>query len=109
MQMISLRLYTLVLGAIGLALAGYALGLDAPDAAITCAYGFASALVSASMRLMRMGHGDAQAMLRRSHPLIEEAVRDAEAIRWNELCPFAPGLELASARHERLPARLFAS
>jgi urease accessory protein len=95
--------------AIGFALAGFAMGLDAEESAFTYAYGFASALVSASLRLLRIGHGEAQAVLRRSHPLIEQSVADAAALPWHALRPFAPGLDLASARHERLPARLFAS
>jgi urease accessory protein len=95
--------------AVAFALAGLAMGLTARESAVTFAYTFASSLVSASMRLLRMGHGDAQAILRRSHPLIEEAVDEAETIPWNALCPFAPRLEMAAARHERSPARLFAS
>jgi urease accessory protein len=95
--------------AVAFALAGYVTGLSAPESALTYAYGFASALVSASMRLLRIGHGETQAILRRSHALIDRAVADAEAVPWDALCPFAPGLDLGSARHERLPARLFAS
>jgi urease accessory protein len=95
--------------AVAFALAGYVTGLSAHESALTYAYGFGSALVSASMRLLRIGHGDTQAILRRSHPLIERAVADAEPVPWDTLCPFAPALDLASARHERLPARLFAS
>jgi urease accessory protein len=95
--------------AVAFALAGYVMGLSAREAALTCAYGFASSFVSASMRLLRIGHGEAQAVLRRSHSVIERAVGDAELVSWDALSPFAPGLDLASARHERLPARLFAS
>jgi urease accessory protein len=95
--------------AVAFALAGLATGLSARESAFTYAYSFASSLVSASMRLLRMGHGEAQAVLRRSHPEIERAVDDAETITWDALCPFAPRLEMAAARHERSPARLFAS
>jgi urease accessory protein len=95
--------------AIAFGLAGFVMGLSARESALTSAYGFASAFVSASMRLLRMGHGEAQAILRRSHALIERSVDEAELVSWEELCPFAPGLDLASAHHERLPARLFAS
>jgi urease accessory protein len=95
--------------AVAFGLAGLAMGLSARESAFTYAYSFASSLVSASMRLLRMGHGDAQALLRRSHPAIERAVDDAETVPWDALCPFAPRLEMAAARHERSPARLFAS
>jgi urease accessory protein len=95
--------------AVAFALAGVAMGLSARDAAVTYAYSFASSLISASMRLLRIGHGEAQAVLRRSHPVVERAVDDAETIPWDALCPYAPRLEVAAARHEHSPARLFAS
>jgi urease accessory protein len=95
--------------AVAFALAGLAMGLSERESAVTYAYSFASSVVSASMRLLRMGHGDAQAILRRSHALIEETVDDADTTPWNLLCPFAPWIDLAVARHEGLTARLFAS
>ncbi len=96
-------------GAVAFALAGCAMGLDARESATTYGYSFAAALVSAAMRLLRMGHGDAQSILRLSHALIEQAVNEAETIRWAELCPFAPQLDLAIARHEHSQVRLFGS
>jgi urease accessory protein len=95
--------------AVAFALAGLAMGLSARESAFTYAYSFASSLVSASMRLLRIGHGEAQAVLLRSHPAIEQAVAKAETVPWDALCPCAPRLELAAARHERSAARLFAS
>jgi urease accessory protein len=95
--------------AVAFGLTGYAMGLSARESAFTYAYAFASTLVSASMRLLRIGHGEAQAVLRHSHAQIERAVDAAETVPWDALCPFAPQLDLASARHERLAARLFAS
>jgi urease accessory protein len=95
--------------AVAFALAGLAMGLSARESAFTFAYSFASSFVSASMRLLRMGHGEAQAILRRSHQVIEQAVDDAATIPWDALCPYAPRLEIAAARHERSTARLFAS
>jgi urease accessory protein len=61
------------------------------------------------MRLLRIGHGEAQGVLRRSHAVIDQAVDSAESIPWEAMCPFAPRLDLAAARHERSSARLFAS
>jgi urease accessory protein len=95
--------------AVAFALAGYAMGLSGRESAFTYAYSFSSSLVSASMRLLRIGHGEAQRVLRQSHPVIERAVDHAASVPWDALCPFAPQLELAAARHERLAARLFAS
>lgn len=95
--------------AVAFALVAFAMGLEARESAVTYAYSFASSLVSASMRLLRIGHGEAQGVLRRSHPVIERAVDDAESVPWDALHPFAPRLDLATARHERSSARLFAS
>jgi urease accessory protein len=95
--------------AVAFALTGLAMSLSDRESAFTYAYSFASSLVSASMRLLRIGHGEAQAVLRRSHQAIEQAVDDADKVPWDALCPYAPRLEMAAARHERLPARLFAS
>lgn len=95
--------------AVAFALAGLAMGLSARECAFTYGYSFASSLLSASMRLLRMGHGEAQAVLRRSHPVIEQAVDGAETVSWEALSPYAPRLEMAAARHERAAARLFAS
>jgi urease accessory protein len=95
--------------AVAFALAGFGMGLTARESAVTYAYSFASSLVSASMRLLRIGHGEAQGVLRRSHAVIEQAVDSAESVPWEAMCPFAPRLDLAAARHERSSARLFAS
>jgi urease accessory protein len=95
--------------AVAFALAGLAMGLAARECGVTYAYSFASSLVSASMRLLRIGHGEAQGVLRRSHPVIERAVDAADAVPWDAMCPFAPRLDIAIARHERSPARLFAT
>jgi urease accessory protein len=95
--------------AVAFALAGFAMGLSPRESALTYAYSFASSLVSASMRLLRIGHGEAQGVLSRSHALIERAVDDADSVPWDALCPFAPRLDLAAARHERSSTRLFAS
>jgi len=95
--------------AVVFALAGFAMGLAARECALTYSYSFVSSLAVAAMRLLRVGHGEVQAVIRRSHPLIQRAVDEAESIPWDALCPFAPGLDLAAARHERLAARLFAS
>lgn len=94
---------------VALGLAGRALGLDARDTALVACHTAAAALVSAAQRLLRLGHGPAQALLLRARPAMAEALRIAEGVAWWELCPCAPGFDVASARHERAAARLFAS
>jgi urease accessory protein len=94
---------------VALGVAAQALGVDAPDAALLACYTFASGLVSAALRLMRIGHGDAQAVLRTGQPDMEAAVRVAASVDWREPRPFAPRLDIAMARHQRAQVRLFAS
>ena len=95
--------------AVALGLAGRALGLEGRDAALVACYTSAAALVSAAQRLLRLGHGAAQELLLGAWPAMTEALRIAEGVDWRELCPCAPGFDVASARHERAPSRLFAS
>src|SRR5260370_13008757 len=64
-------------GAVAFALAGWAVGLDARESATTYGYSVAAALVSAALRLLRMGHGAAQSILRPSHVVIGQAGNQA--------------------------------
>jgi urease accessory protein len=66
-------------------------------------------MVSAAMRLTRLGHGDAQAVLRSVHPLMAEAVAIASQLPWQKMRSSAFQLDVAVARHERAEARMFAS
>lgn len=95
--------------AVAQALAAQAMGIDAPAAALVACYSFAAALVSAALRLMRVGHGDAQALLRDCRPDMAVAVAAALAADWRDPRPCTPQLDVAGARHERALARLFAS
>jgi urease accessory protein len=95
--------------AVALGLATEAMEVAAPAAALLACYTFASGLVSAALRLMRLGHGDGQAILRGCQADMANAVRLAATVDWRAMRPFAPHLDVAAARHERAPARLFAS
>lgn len=90
-------------------MAAGALRVSAEAAAAGYLYSATSLLVSAALRLMRLGQLEGQRVLWRLHPVIarvaaEAAVRDA-ADMWG----WAPGLELASIAHAGLDARLFRS
>lgn len=95
--------------AVALGLAGRAMGLEASETALVACYTASSALVSAAMRLMRLGHGEAQAVLLGARPAMLAAVEAAAGLDWRDLRPCAPQLDVAAARHERAAARLFAS
>jgi urease accessory protein len=90
-------------------IAAAALGIPAHIAALGACHSFAVAMVSAAMRLTRLGHGDAQAVLRSVHPLMAEAVAIASQLPWQKMRSSAFQLDVAVARHERAEARMFAS
>ena len=58
---------------------------------------------------MPLGQTDGQRVLLALADRIPAAVERAVALRDDELCNFAPGLALASARHETQYSRLFRS
>jgi urease accessory protein len=89
--------------------AAAALGVSAHGAALGACHSFAIALISAAMRLTRLGHGDAQAVLRSVQPVMVEAVAIASNVPWQKMRSSAFQLDIAVARHERSAARMFAS
>jgi urease accessory protein len=95
--------------AVAQGLAAHAFGIPAERAALLACYTFGSALVAAALRLMRVGHGDAQAVLRDCRTDMAAAVEVAERADWRDPRPCVPHLDVASARHEGAAARLFAS
>ena len=95
--------------AVAQGLAAQAMGIPGPEAALLACYAFGAGLVGAALRLMRIGHGDAQAVLRDCRADAAAAVRVALGANWRDAWPSTPQLDVAGARHERAPARLFAS
>lgn len=81
-----------------------ALGVDPGDAAVALLASTANALLQAAMRLGRISHRDAQAVLHRLRPLIADL-----DLSDRSLCSCHPLQEIASMRHQRAEARLFAS
>jgi urease accessory protein len=81
--------------------------MDVPGAFLL---GAVTAILQSALRLMRVSHRDVQAALHRLRPLIA-AIADG-AIRSSvehPLIAFNPLQDIASMRHERADARLFAS
>jgi urease accessory protein len=95
--------------AVALGLAAQAFGIPAEAAALLACYTFGAALVAAALRLMRVGHGEAQAVLRDCRSDMAAAVELARLADWRDPRPCTPQLDVAGARHERADARLFAS
>jgi len=89
--------------------AAAALGVSGHEAALGACHSFGTSLISAAMRLTRLGHGDAQAVLRLVQPVMVEAVTVASQVPWRKMRSSAFQLDIAGARHERAEARMFAS
>ncbi len=97
------------MAAVAFGVAAGALGIPCRPAALAAGNALTTALVGAGVRLGRIGHADAQRLLRGAGPLIRRAVDVAESTDWRALRPSAPGLDIAVARHETATGRLFAS
>jgi urease accessory protein len=83
-----------------------AMGLDEQLAQLVSAYGVASGVIAAAVRLGAIGALEGQKVLRGCLPLIDVLVADPlpdDA----ELSSFMPFLEIAAARHARADLRLF--
>ncbi|MBF4552758.1 urease accessory protein UreF [Corynebacterium suicordis] len=103
--------------AIALGLIHQSRGLDALEAVGVELIGLVIGWSSAALRLRQCDHISGQVMINRAIPLITElaewAVAEADELCESEevqhLGRASPGLDMASAAHERAPARLFMS
>jgi len=85
-----------------------AMGLDERLAQLASAYGVASGVTAAAVRLGAIGALDGQKVLRGCLPLIDTLV--ARPVPDDAgLSSFVPFLEIAAARHARADLRLFAN
>jgi urease accessory protein len=83
-----------------------AMGLDEKLAQLASAYGVASGVIAAAVRLGAIGALEGQRVLRGCLPLIDTLV--AQPVPDHaELSSFVPFLEIAAARHARADLRLF--
>jgi urease accessory protein len=85
-----------------------AMGLSELLAQLASAYGAASGVTAAAVRLGAIGALDGQKILRGCLPLIESLVTDPVPDD-AQLSSFIPFLEIAAARHARADLRLFAN
>lgn len=89
--------------AVGLA----AQGLPARDAFVVHHYGVAATILSAALRLMRIGHVETQQMLYRLQARVDEAYEIAARSRLSDMAGFAPLTEILAAAHVKAHVRLF--
>ncbi len=83
-----------------------AMGLDEKLAKLASAYGVASGVTAAAVRLGAIGALEGQKVLRGCLPLIDALVT-CSVPNDAELSSFIPFLEIAAARHARADLRLF--
>lgn len=91
------------------AAAAVALGISSGDAVVAFLWGAAENLVAAAMKAGPFGQLAGQRILLAAHEPIAEAARTAMSIDDDDLWSSAPGLAIASCRHETQYSRLFRS
>ena len=91
------------------ALEGYLLGAPIPAALAGVYYTSIASLLSAAMKLLRLGQNGAQSLLTESLSLAPEIIAAAETTPLDEIGWFNPWLDIAAARHESADARMFIS
>lgn len=95
--------------AIAAALEGRALGAPLPAVLASLYYSSIAGLLSAAMKLLRIGQNAAQSLLTELMRDATAAITTAQAIPRHEIGWFNPWLDIASARHETAPVRMFIS
>jgi urease accessory protein len=84
-------------------------GIDQTTAVLSELYAYTAALVSAALRLIRLDHVDAQAMVLRLHADMEAASAVAIDTPYRDMQAFAPMIDIMQMQHERSRMRMFAS
>lgn len=84
-------------------------GLSPVEAALVELYAYATNLLGAGLRTVRMDHVQSQAVLDRLKPTVVAAAETASRLDYHEMSAFAPMIEMMQLRHERSHVRLFAS
>ncbi len=85
------------------------LELEKEQAMLIELYSFATSFLGAAMRLIRLPHDEAQAILHRSKPLMVQVVEQNRGRALEEMRAFAPFIDLMGMKHQRSRIRLFIS
>lgn len=95
--------------AVAFGVACAALGVAESPGLLAYCHSYAVGVLGAALRLLRLTHADAQAILFRLHrDLAAEAARRAER-HWTQMTAFTPQTDLAAMAHEADDLRMFAS
>jgi urease accessory protein len=84
-----------------------ALGLSGREAFVVHQYGVAAMILSAALRLMRIGHVETQGMLFALTAGADAAYEAAAAAGLDDMAGFAPVSEILAAVHVKAHVRLF--
>jgi urease accessory protein len=95
--------------AISAALEARIVGAPLPAALVGHAYGNLVSLVSAAMKLLRLGQNAAQSLLVETLANVPALAHAAAATPRDEIGWFNPWLDIAATRHETADARMFIS
>ncbi len=91
----------------GLGVVSAGLGLEGREAFAIQQYGVASMMLGASLRLMRVTHLDAQAILLEVNRRAESDYARAAAAALDDMAAFAPMTDILAASHVQAHVRLF--
>jgi urease accessory protein len=92
---------------VGLGLLFAGLGLPEHDAFAVYQYGTANMILSASLRLLKIHHVDAQAILFEVNACAETQYECASRASLDEMATFSPTLDILSAAHVKAHVRMF--
>ena len=85
------------------------MGIPLETALLSYLYSTVSSIASAGVRLIPLGHTDAQKTIHEMKPVILKILNEIKSLGEPDICAFAPAFEMRSMRHERLATRLFKS
>jgi urease accessory protein len=94
---------------IAAALEGHALGAPLTAVLTGVTYSSVAALLSAAMKILRLGQNGCQSLLTEALAAAPDLIRAAESTPLTEIGWFNPWLDIAAARHETADARMFIS
>jgi urease accessory protein len=91
------------------ALEGRALGAPLEAVLAGVAYASLASMLSAAMKLLRLGQNGSQSLLTEALRAVPPLVAAAQAVSLEDIGWFNPWLDIAAARHETADGRLFIS
>jgi len=93
--------------AVALGAAAAILGIPRKEAVLIELYTFATSLLGAAMRLIRLDHEEAQLILARLKPLMVRVAEENMDRSPSEMRAFAPLIDIMGMAHERASIRMF--